>query len=376
MNPGCGRQRAFCSPTLETRISAPMPDVLAAVRANTSNGGRIIFPVSEDIFIYGASAPFYVPNPNQLLNFYGSIAEEPGVDYLPLSHATIAPSVVNPGLIRDLSKVLLEKSALQNRNSTHPGKRFLAPPIGIETGSPRLAALTMSGKSLPFDSRDWQEIVVEGTNILNDNNWFPVCTFIVGLPNETDDDIKQSLALFHCLKNNKVLYVPSIFTPLEDTRMALDHAMKARDLTQLQWEFIMTAWKQSRDFWEMRDRSRKDFKIATKMFYHLRGKHVHGPAFKWPAMRFAGEPEEKLSKHLHLNWDLKPNDKAKRPRLIAKHCKKNLQDLARMNDSQPFHIYGTSRIRDDAALPPNPLEVIVNEGTGRMETESPIRSMV
>ena len=218
-----------------------MPDVLAAVRANTSNGGRIIFPVSEDIFIYGASAPFYVPNPNHLLNFYGSIAEEPGVDYLPLSHATIAPSVVNPGLIRDLSKVLLQKSALQNRNSRHPGKRFLAPPIGIETGSPHLAALTMSGKSLPFDIRDWQEIVVEGTNILNDNNWFPVCTFIVGLPNETDDDIKLSLALFHCLKNNKVLYVPSIFTPLEDTRMASGHAMKARELTRLQWEFIMTS---------------------------------------------------------------------------------------------------------------------------------------
>ncbi len=74
-----------------------MPDVLSAVRANTSNGDRIIFPVSEDIFIYGASAPFYIPNPYQLLNFYGSIAEEPGVDYLPLSLATIAPAVVNEG---------------------------------------------------------------------------------------------------------------------------------------------------------------------------------------------------------------------------------------------------------------------------------------
>ena len=374
MNRGCGRQCAFCSPTLETRISVPMPDVLAAVRANTSNGGRIIFPVSEDIFIYGASAPFYIPNPNQLLNFYGSIAAEPGVDYLPLSHATIAPAVVNPGLIRDLSSILLEKSALQNRNSTHPDKRFLAPLIGIETGSPRLAALTMSGKSLPFDIRDWQEIVVEGTNILNDNNWFPVYTFIVGLPNETDDDVKQSLDLLHRLKNNKVLYVPSIFTPLEDTRMASGHAMKARELTQLQWEFIMTAWKQSRDFGEMRERSRKYFKIGTKVFYHLRGRHVHGPAFKWPAMRFAGEPEEKLQKHLYLNWDRKPNNKAQPPRLIPKHRKQKLEDLARINDSQPFHIYGTSRIRDADMLPSNPLQVIVNEGTRQMSSESPVLS--
>lgn len=374
MNRGCGRQCAFCSPTLETRISVPMPDVLRAVRANTENQGRIIFPVSEDVFIYGASAPFYIPNPNQLLNFYGSIAEVPGVDYLPLSHATIAPAVVNPGLIRDLSEVLLPKSALQNRNSSHSDKRFLAPLIGIETGSPRLAALTMSGKSLPFDIRDWQEIVVEGTNILNDNNWFPVYTFIVGLPNETDDDIKQSLELLHRLKHNKVLYVPSIFTPLEDTRMGSGHAMKARELTQLQWEFIMTAWKQSRDFGEMRDRSRKYFKIGTKVFYHLRGKYVHGEAFKWPAMRFAGEPEEKLSQHLHLNWDAEPTKEVRAPRLIPKHRKQKLEDLARINDTQPFHIYGTSRVKEDSKLSDSPLRVIVNEASGCMSTESPVKN--
>lgn len=373
MNRGCGRQCAFCSPTLETRISVPMPDVLDAVRANTANGGKIIFPVSEDIFIYGASAPFYIPSPNQLLNFYGTIAEEPGVEYLPLSHATIAPAVVNPGLIRDLSTVLLPKSALRNRNSTDPDRRFLAPLIGIETGSPRLAALTMSGKSLPFDIRDWPEIVVEGTNILNDNNWFPVYTFIVGLPNETDDDIRQSLDLLHRLKHNKVLYVPSIFTPLEDTRMAAGRAMKARELTQLQWEFIMTAWKQSRDFGEMRDRSRTYFKIGTKMFYHMRGKYVHGPAFKWPAMRFAGEPEAKLSKHLHLNWDAPANNKAQPPRLIPKHRKQTLEELRQVNDRQPFHVYGTSRVRDAEVLPQDPLQVIVNEGSGRMDTKSPVR---
>ena len=122
----------------------------------------------------------------------------------------------------------------------------------------------MSGKSLPFDIRDWQEIVVEGINVLNDNNWFPVCTFIVGLPNETEDDMRQSLDLLHRLKNNKILYVPSIFTPLEDTRMASGSALKAKQLTKLQWEFIMTAWKQSREFGEMRDRSRTFFSVGTK----------------------------------------------------------------------------------------------------------------
>ena len=343
MNRGCGRQCAFCSPTLETRISVPPDQLMRAVRANTDNGGPIIFPVSEDVFIYGAAAPFYIPNATRLLDFYGQVASVPGVKYLPLSHATIAPAVVNPGLIKDMSKILLPKSALQNRFSSHPDKRFLAPLIGIETGSARLAALTMSGKSLPFDIHDWQEIVVEGINILNDNNWFPVCTFIVGLPNETEDDLRQTLDLLHRLKNNRILYVPSIFTPLEDTRMANDKALKAKQLTKLQWEFIMTAWKQSRDFGEMRNRSRIYFRWGTKAFYYGRGRWVHGQQFKWPAMRFAGVPEEKIGDNLYLDWDKDNTVPNKPPRLIPKHRKTSLEDLAKVNEHQPFSIFGTSR---------------------------------
>jgi radical SAM superfamily enzyme YgiQ (UPF0313 family) len=364
MNRGCGRQCAFCSPTLETRISLPIEQVMEGVRSNMRNGGKIIFPVTEDVFIYGAAAPFYVPNPHAIINFYESIAREPGVEYLPLSHATIAPAVVNPHLIKEMSNILLRKSALRNRNSSHPDKRFLAPLIGIETGSARLGALTMSGKSLPFDIQDWQEIVVEGTNILNQNNWFPVYTFIVGLPNETEDDLKQSLDLLHRLKNNHVLYVPSIFTPLDDTRMKDGKPLKSKELTQLQWEFIMTAWKQSRDFGEMRDRSRSYFKIGTKLFYYARGKHVHGKVFKWPAMRFAGVSEEKLSQHLYLNWDHAPNNVAETPRLIPKHRKQTLEELRAINDYQPFNVYGAGRDKKaDEAGPKNPFRILSSYGS-------------
>src|SRR5437867_3740953 len=61
MTRGCGRQCAFCSPTLETRVSLDQEALLDAVRANVREGGKCIFPVSEDIFIYGAPQPFYIP---------------------------------------------------------------------------------------------------------------------------------------------------------------------------------------------------------------------------------------------------------------------------------------------------------------------------
>jgi radical SAM superfamily enzyme YgiQ (UPF0313 family) len=338
MTRGCGRQCAFCTPTLETRISLPAEELLEVAKANIREGGRGIFPVSEDIFVYGAGSPFYVPDADALVNLYESVAGLKGVDYVPLSHATLTPALVNPHLIQELSRILLGKSILRNPASTHPDKTFLSPLIGIETGSPRLAALTMPGKALPFDVRDWQEIVVEGIQILNRNNWFPVCTFIVGLPGETDDDMKQSLDLLGRLRKNKVLYVPSIFTPLEETRMAGGHALKARELTKLQWEFILTAWRQSLDFAVVRKRSNLAWKLGMYCFYYGRGRWVHGPQFKYPALRFAGLAEEKLAPHLYLKWDGSGQENhraAHQPRLIAKYAHTTIEKLARVHDNVP-----------------------------------------
>lgn len=343
MTRGCGRQCAFCTPTLETRVSVPPEQLLEAARANVRQGGRVIFPVSEDFFIYGASAPFYVPNADALVSFYESVAGVKGVECVPLSHATIAPALVNPHLIKELSRILLRKSILRNPVSSHPDKTFLSPLIGIETGSPRLAALTMPGKALPFQIGDWQEIVVEGIQILNQNNWFPVCTFIVGLPDETDDDMKQSLDLLHRLRKNKVLYVPSIFTPLEDTRMASGRALKTRELTKLQWEFILTAWRQTLDFAVVRQRSNLAWKLGMHCFYYGRGRWMHGAQFKYPAMRFAGVSEEKLSPHLYLKWDQngdQPNAAVRKPGLVKKHAGTSLEELARSQDKQPLGSYG------------------------------------
>jgi radical SAM superfamily enzyme YgiQ (UPF0313 family) len=349
MTRGCGRQCAFCSPTLERRMSLPAGELVEAVKANAREGGRVSFPSSEDIFMYGAASPFYIPNADAILDFYEKVAGVPGIDFVPLSHATIAPALVNPHLIRELSRILLPKGTLKNPSSTHPQKTFLAPLIGIETGSPRLAQLHMPGKALPFDIQDWQEIVVEGIDILNRNNWFPVCTFIVGLPDETPDDVRQSLDLLARLRKHKVFYVPSVFTPLADTRTAAGKPLKPRELSALQWEFILTAWKQSYDFSVTSRRADFAWRMGTRAFYYLRGRWIHGPQFKYPALRFAGVSETKLRGHLYLDWskqDEAPEVPVREPRLIDKHRGTTLEELAGMNADQPFGTRGTSLIED------------------------------
>ena len=161
----------------------------------------------------------------------------------------------------------------------HTDNRFLAPLISIETDSPCWAALAMPGKSPRFNSRNSEEIVFEGRNILCDNHWFPLNAFMFGLPNDTDDAMKQPLDLLNPLKNTKVLYVPSFFTTVADTRMPSGRGLSACELRQFQWEFFSKTSNQSPEFSELRDRSRTYFTVASEVLCHPSGSHAHGPSF-------------------------------------------------------------------------------------------------
>ena len=86
--------------------------------------------------------------------------------------------------------------------------------------------------------------------------------------------------------------------------------------------------------------------IGMRGFYCGRGRWVHGPQFRYPALRFAGISEEKLAPHLYLKWDSDRhgNDSAcRQPRLVAKHAHTTLAELVRAQDPQP-----------DRRLPPSP----------------------
>src|SRR6476646_11015279 len=175
MTTGCGRRCQCCVPDLNPQIDLPRDKILAHVKANVRDGNKQISLATEDMFIWGqvhTSTPFYFPNREALLDLYSSIVETPGVEQHVLSHATIAPAVVDPVLIRRLSDLLLDKSPIRlPLLSTHPEKRALVPLIGLETGSVRLAKQIMPSKGVPFAIDEWPSVVVNGLKVLNENNW-------------------------------------------------------------------------------------------------------------------------------------------------------------------------------------------------------------
>jgi radical SAM superfamily enzyme YgiQ (UPF0313 family) len=72
----------------------------------------------------------------------------------------------------------------------------------------------MPGKVAPFKASQWPELVVQAAGLMNDNRVFPACTFIVGLPQETEEDVLKTIDLIDDLWDFKAILVPMFFVPL------------------------------------------------------------------------------------------------------------------------------------------------------------------
>ncbi len=323
MTTGCGRRCQFCVPDLNPQIDVPKDKIMAAVRANVREGNPQISLATEDMFIWGqvrTGTPFFFPNREALLSLYTDIAETPGVKSQMLSHCTMAPLVVDPLLIKNLSRKLLDQSPVHIRLSSHPEKRAITPLIGLETGSVRMARQIMPSKAVPFSIEDWPSVVLEGLRVANENNWFPVMTLMVGNPGETDDDSRATLDLLYEIERRGLfaILVPSIFTPLHDTRMEKKVGVtETRQLTPLQWQIIMKCWRMdlgptSNTWW-----APLLWKFGALIVWLLKLRHTNGPNFKWPLIMFSGLFSEKTLARLGKIYLGKPLKTKTRRELIA-----------------------------------------------------------
>jgi radical SAM superfamily enzyme YgiQ (UPF0313 family) len=303
---GCGRGCQFCSVALREGKSIPLDHILHNVRAQVSEGADAVMLVTEDLFLY-EQGPKFDTNVPALKRLFESVAAVPGVDYISLTHGTMAPVVVNPNLIPELTPIAVGKSVHQHDSSTHPEKRYQNLFIGIETASVRLFKKYMKGKGYPFRPEQWPDVILKGMEILNHNNWFPFCTWIIGLPDETPEDTKESLNLLHAMKDARWCVTPTLFVPLEDTRLGKKQSAKVAQLTDLQWEFFFTCWRYNLDFFRKSRKVQWAFNMGIPLYYYTLGKKFFGPSMKYPLMRLGHFPERLLRHKLYLDFSKDPD---------------------------------------------------------------------
>lgn len=324
MTTGCGRRCKFCVPDLNPQIDLPKDKIMDAVRANVREGNKQISLATEDMFIWGqvhTETPFYYPNREALVDLYSDIVDTPGVEQHVLSHSTIAPAVVDPILIKQLSDKLLPKSPIHFPYlSSHPEKKALAPLIGLETGSVRMAKKVMASKGVPFSIEHWPSVVLEGLRVLNENNWFPAMTLIVGNPDETDEDNMATLDLIYEMERRGLFafLIPSIFTPLHDTRMEMEKGVtQTRELTPMQWQLMMKCWKMNLRPGQYSWWGPTAWRIGSIGMWLYKLRKLNGPNFTYPLMMFSGVMSEKRLVKMGKIYDPQPLKTLNRAELLA-----------------------------------------------------------
>ena len=344
MTTGCGRRCQFCLPDLNPALDVPQQNIMTAVQANVRDGNNQISLATEDMFIWGqirTESPFFFPNREALLDLYGEIVNTPGVEHHVLSHCTMAPFVVDPLLIKKLSEILLPKSPIHlPRLSTHPQKKAISPLIGLETGSVRTAKKIMPSKGVPFFIEDWPSVVLEGLRVANENNWFPVMTLIVGSPGEADEDVMATLDLISEMERRGLfaILVPSIFTPLHDTRLEASMGVtETQQLSPLQWQLILKCWK-----FDLRPALQSwwgptTWRVGSISMWLYKLRRLNGPNFTWPLWMFSEVVPEKLLAWMGKIYMGKPLKTKTRRELIASVKPHYLQYFRADNGDLPDH---------------------------------------
>ncbi len=241
---GCGRNCQFCTPTMKKKLDVPLENILKEVETTIREGCDGVTLVTEDLFLYGAKNPRFIPNRGDVVNLVKSVAAIPGVKRIQPSHSSLAPVVADPEMVKEVAEVLIEHNWYW-----HGRKRIVTSEVGVETGSVRLIRKYMSGKMLPLKPEAWPEIVAQSFGIMNDNDWYPLATLIVGLPDEREEDALETLSLIDDLKDHNAFYVPLFFVPLQDCLLMNNRGTELNSLTKARWEIFTRCWEYNVRIW-------------------------------------------------------------------------------------------------------------------------------
>jgi hypothetical protein len=162
--------------------------------------------------------------------------------------------------------------------------------------------------------------VLEGLRVLNENNWFPVMTLMVGNPGETDEDVEETLDLVYEMERRKLFafLVPSIFTPLHDTRMENKKGVtETRNLSPRQWQLLMKCWKLNLRPGQYSWWGPMAWRIGSIIMWLYKLRKVNGPNFTWPLFMFSGAISEETLGRMGKIYVGKPLRSKTRKELIA-----------------------------------------------------------
>ena len=218
---GCGVGCDFCEVTLRPLRYYPPEKVRKEIEVNVKAGRGEAWLHSDEIFAFKHGRNFE-PNYEALTELFKWVMETKGVTHTNPTHGRISIPAAYPDLVRKISEII------------HAGPdNWIGLQVGVETGSDRLAKIHMPNKTLPLKigpDGSWQDIVWEGTYVMNKYYWRPAFTVQVGQESENDEDNWETVALINRMSNSEVDGHPFEFTitPMQNVPLGL---MKSKDFS-------------------------------------------------------------------------------------------------------------------------------------------------
>ena len=179
---GCGRGCDFCDVNKRSKKDLSVDRLKYEAKINLDYGFDSIWLHSDEMLLYGCDNRDFIPNSDAITDLWSNL-KNLGANFVGTTHMTFSGVAADPDLIHKISVI----------NQQEKDNRWLATNLGIETVSPSMVKKHLGVKTKPFSTEEWGSVVVEGAKILNKNHWFPAATIIIGWPDETPDDVQDTI---------------------------------------------------------------------------------------------------------------------------------------------------------------------------------------
>ena len=229
---GCPRGCEFCSITPDRYRTIPFETIEREMQVNSAAGERNVEIITDDILLYGAKR--LRTNHEAVVELFRRI-KRAGAEQIGFAHVS-APAV------RESPETLVEAGRIAEWDE--PGQHLI-PVVGLETGSLRIFRRYMPAKSFPFQPEEWNDLVLEATVDMNAAGIDPCYTMTIGFPDETDDDVDETIRLVQSFidRDLTAFLFPLPVIPITTSRIGGNPMPELESLPSRYWDLLYLCWE-------------------------------------------------------------------------------------------------------------------------------------